>query len=148
MSELFRVQRLVEFADTDMAGIVHFSQFFRYMESAEHAYLRACGLSVMLEWEGEHLTFPRVAASCDYARPARFEDVLDVTVRVERIGRSSIAYAFEFFKGEAAIAKGGITCVCCRVGPGHALEGREVPATLRERLQSVPGQRGHEFRLK
>ena len=40
MADPFRTTRLVEFGDTDMAGIVHFANFFRYMESAEHAFLR------------------------------------------------------------------------------------------------------------
>src|SRR5213078_989612 len=46
MPAVFRTTRRVEFADTDMAGIVHFANFFRYMESAEHEFLRSHGLSV------------------------------------------------------------------------------------------------------
>src|ERR687885_609494 len=113
MGAAFRTSRLVEFGDTDMAGIVHFATFFRYMEAAEHAFLRARGLSVVMEWEGEPIGFPRVSAACDYLSPARFQDVLDVTVAVERLGRSSITYAFEFFKGEGAVARGRMTTVCC-----------------------------------
>jgi YbgC/YbaW family acyl-CoA thioester hydrolase len=84
----FVVRRAVEFCETDMAGILHFSNFFRFMEAAEHAYLRACGLNVIMTWQGETVTFPRVSASCDYVKPARFQDVLDIEVRVEKIGRS------------------------------------------------------------
>src|SRR4051812_43106379 len=62
----FHTFRLVEFADTDMAGIMHFSAFFRFMEAAEHALLRSLGLSVYSEINGEVVTFPRVAASCEY----------------------------------------------------------------------------------
>jgi YbgC/YbaW family acyl-CoA thioester hydrolase len=132
----FRTTRLVEFGDTDMAGIVHFANFFRYMEAAEHAYLRACGLSAVLEWEGEAISFPRVSASCDYLSPARFQDVLEITVGVERVGQSSVAYAFEFFKGPDLLARGRITAACCRVGPGHALAARPIPDALRTRLLS------------
>jgi YbgC/YbaW family acyl-CoA thioester hydrolase len=131
----FRTTRQVEFADTDMAGIVHFANFFRYMESAEHAFLRACGLEVDLLWGGEHVSFPRVAASCDYLKPARFPEVLDVTVAVQRLGRSSVTYGFEFFKGAEVLARGQITAVFCAVRPGHGLEPREIPPELRERLQ-------------
>jgi YbgC/YbaW family acyl-CoA thioester hydrolase len=138
MPGVFRVQRIVEFCDTDMAGIVHFANFFRYAEAAEHAFLRACGLSVSMEWEGEHVSFPRVAASCDYVCPARFEDVLDITVRVQRVGRSSVTFAFEFFKADEPLARGQITTVFCHVGEGHRLEGREIPASLRERLERGP----------
>ncbi|HCE02754.1 MAG TPA: acyl-CoA thioesterase, partial [Acidobacteria bacterium] len=45
MSE-FRLTRRVQFYETDSAGIVHFSVFFRYMEEAEHAMWRAAGLSI------------------------------------------------------------------------------------------------------
>jgi YbgC/YbaW family acyl-CoA thioester hydrolase len=134
----FRTTRVVEFGDTDMAGIVHFANFFRYMESAEHAFLRACGLSVVLEHEGEALSFPRVAASCDYLKPARFEDVLEVKVSVGRLGRSSVTYHFEFFKGGEPIARGQITAVCCRMRAGHGLEGREIPPAIRARLEAGP----------
>ena len=73
MAALFRTTRRVEFADTDMAGIVHFANFFRFMESAEVEFLRTRGLSVALTWEGEKIGFPRVSASCDYFHPARFD---------------------------------------------------------------------------
>src|SRR5262249_43324668 len=95
MAEVFTTRRPVEVVDTDMAGIVHFSNFFRFMETAEVEFLRARGLSVRLVWRGQHLGFPRVAAACDYLRPVTFEDVLDVAVRVESVGRSSVTYAFE-----------------------------------------------------
>src|SRR5215204_6774763 len=108
---MFRVQRRVEFADTDMAGIVHFANFFRYMEAAEHAYLRGCGLNVFTAWAGETVTFPRVSASCDYVAPVRFGDVLDVEVGIEKVGRTSVRYGFLFSHGGAEIARGQITAV-------------------------------------
>src|SRR5438309_7104155 len=92
----FRASRIVEFSETDMAGIVHFANFFRYMESAECAFLRSLGLGVKIHWEGQALGFPRVAASCDYLTPARFEDVLDVEVATTRIGEKSVTYGFDF----------------------------------------------------
>jgi YbgC/YbaW family acyl-CoA thioester hydrolase len=138
MSVPFRTTRLVEFGDTDMAGIVHFANFFRYMEAAECAFLRSRGLSVALQWEGEPVGFPRVAASCDYLRPAHFQDELEVTVAVRRLGRSSVSYAFEFFKGGEVVARGQITAVFCRVGPGRRPEAQEIPAALRALLEG-PG---------
>ncbi len=134
----FRTTRLVEFSDTDMAGIVHFANFFRFMEAAEHAYLRACGLSVIGSWEGQAITFPRVHADCDYLRPARFQDVLEIEVLLEKIGRASVHYAFVFRQAGEVIATGRITTVLCRIGPGHALEPFAVPESLRERLLAGP----------
>jgi YbgC/YbaW family acyl-CoA thioester hydrolase len=131
----FRVSRIVEFGETDMAGIVHFSNFFRYMESAECAFLRSLGLGVKLDWEGRTLGFPRVAASCDYQKPARFEDVLDVDVAVLNIGAKSVTYGFEFTRHGTPIAKGQVTSVCCRITREHQWESIVIPTSYRARLE-------------
>lgn len=131
-----RTTRRIEFSDTDMAGIVHFSNFFRFMEAAEVEFLRARGLSVKLDWEGQTIGFPRVSASCDYRKPARFEDVLDVLVTLDEIGRKSVTYAFEFSLKEELIACGQVTSVCCQVLPSNQLVSIEIPASYRSRLES------------
>lgn len=130
----FRTTRQVEFSDTDMAGIVHFAEFFRYMEAAEHAYLRACGLMVYHDWEGKRLTFPRVSASCDYLKPARFPEVLTIEVRVDHIGRTSVRYGFSFYREEQLLAKGQVTTVLCRVDEQGKLEPFAIPEPIRELL--------------
>jgi len=136
MTSPFRTTRRVEFADTDMAGIVHFSNFFRYMEAAEVEFLRSLGLSVVFQTpEGQRLGFPRRAASCDYQRPARFQDVLDIAVTVQNVGHKSVTYQFEFAKEGAVIALGQITAVCCRVVAEHQLESIEIPAAIRVLLE-------------
>ena len=82
MPSPFRTSRLVEFADTDMAGIMHFSSFFRYMEAAEHELLRNLGFSVYTEIDADVVSFPRIAAKCEFHSPARCEDVLDIAVTI------------------------------------------------------------------
>jgi YbgC/YbaW family acyl-CoA thioester hydrolase len=134
MSTAFRTTRRIEFADTDMAGIVHFANFFRFMEAAEVEFLRSRGLSVHMGWEGLTFGFPRVSASCDYLRPARFEDVLTVTVRIDNVGSKSVTYGFEFTLDSQVVAVGKITSVCCRVNPDHSFVSVEMPASLRAKL--------------
>lgn len=133
----FRTTRRVEFADTDMAGIVHFANFFRYMEAAEVEFLRSLGLSVTMPWQGQRVGFPRVSASCDYFRPARFEDVLEITVYILKIGRKAVTYQFEFFKDGEVIARGQTVGVCVRVIGDHQFEPVEIPAGIRERLEGA-----------
>jgi YbgC/YbaW family acyl-CoA thioester hydrolase len=130
----FHTTHRVEFHETDMAGIVHFSNFFRYMECAEGEFLRGRGLAFVLTWEGEELGFPRVSATCDYLEPARFNDVLDIAVTIDRLGEKSVTYAFEFTRNGEVLARGKVTSVCCRVGPDHALEAIAIPASYRQRL--------------
>jgi acyl-CoA thioester hydrolase len=131
MADAFHTTRRVEFVDTDMAGIVHFRNFFRWMESAEVEFLRSRGLSVKLPWEGQVLGFPRVSASCDYLRPARFQDVLDIAVHVEKVGRKSVTYGFEFTLEGTVIARGKVSSVCCRVGADQQIESVDIPPALR-----------------
>jgi 4-hydroxybenzoyl-CoA thioesterase/acyl-CoA thioester hydrolase len=135
MAATFETKRLVEFNDTDMAGIVHFSRYFNFMESAECELLRSLGLSVVMKWEGQKISFPRVGASCDFLSPAHFEDVLTIQVSVENVGRTSVTYGFKFFKDEVAVARGQMTSVCCRIMPGRAIESIEIPDGIRDRLE-------------
>jgi acyl-CoA thioester hydrolase len=115
MHPSFHVRRLVEFCETDAAGIAHFSAFFQYMEQAEHALLRHLGLSVKSQDAEGAISWPRVNAHCDYLAAVRFEDELDIAVSVKRLGTKSVCYAFEFTHGPTLVAKGEITAVCCRM---------------------------------
>src|SRR5205823_1609476 len=111
----FTTTRRVEFSDTDMAGIMHFSNFFRFMEAAETSYLRARGLSVSWRADGVKWGFPRVSVSCDFQKPARFEDVLTISVTVEKIGAKSVTYRFDFTNQNGEVlAVGRMTSVHCR----------------------------------
>ena len=137
MSEPFRTSRRVEFVDTDMAGIVHFSNFFRWMESAELDFLKSRGLSFKWEQDGQRLSVPRVSAQCDYVKPVRFDDTLEIAVRLEKVGRSSLTYGFEFSVRGELVARGRLSCVCCRMAPGGRLEAIEIPAALRALLTAA-----------
>ena len=132
----FQTTRRVEFGDTDMAGIMHFSNFFRFMEVAETDFLHARGLSVTWAENGVRYGFPRVSVGCDFARPARFEDVLTIAVSVEKVGTKSVSYRFDFTRGEDALATGRVTAVFCR-GTRHGhIEAVDIPDDLRAKLTS------------
>ena len=63
------------------------------------------------ERDGERLGFPRVSAACDYRRPVRFEDVVEITVVLARLGPKSVTYDFEFFCRGEQVANGRVTAV-------------------------------------
>ncbi|QDV22770.1 acyl-CoA thioesterase [Aureliella helgolandensis] len=136
MSQAYVTSRRVEFCETDAAGIVHFSWFMRYMEQAEHAFLRHLGTSVVTELEGGwHLSWPRVHVECDYQGVARFEDVLEISLSVLKLGRKSVTYGFEFSQaGGIPIATGKVVAVCCKVRVGSPLESTTIPAHLGDLL--------------
>jgi acyl-CoA thioester hydrolase len=135
MSTPFTTTRRVEFGDTDMAGIMHFANFFRFMEAAETEFLRSRGLTVSWVADGVKHGFPRVAVSCEYSRPALFEDLLAIGVTVERVGRKSVTYRFDFSCQGSPVAVGRITAVYC-VGSGPGLESHDIPPDLRALIEA------------
>ncbi|MGD9634136.1 MAG: acyl-CoA thioesterase [Pirellulales bacterium] len=139
MSTPFYTSRLVEFADTDMAGIIHFSAYFRYMESAEHELLRSLGYSVYSEIDGVPVSFPRVAASCEFDSPSRCEDMLDIAVTVRHVGNTSVTYGFDFSTGGRDVAHGTMTSVCCKVEHGKPPESMPIPDSLAKELKLLAG---------
>ncbi len=130
----FRYARRVQFAETDLAGIVHFSFYFRYMEEAEHALWRAAGLSIAAR--DAVVGWPRVAAAFDYKSPLRFEDEFDVHVRIGAVSRRTIEYSFVIRREGTVIGNGSLRAACVTVGPG-GMTSVELPAGLVDRLRTV-----------
>jgi YbgC/YbaW family acyl-CoA thioester hydrolase len=135
VSALFLYRRRVQFAETDMAGIVHFSRYFRFMEEAEHALWRAAGFSIAPA-DPQH-GWPRVAAAFDYKRPLRFEDEFIVLVRINAVSRRTIRYGFELRRDDAVIGHGTITVACVTVNVEGAMASVDLPEGLVERLRAV-----------
>ena len=127
MSQSFQRTRRVEFRDTDMAGIVHFSVFFAYMEETEHEFLRSLGMGVIYEVDGQTISWPRVRAECNYRNAIRFEEEIDIEIRVQRIGTKSVTYAFQFSRDGAPVADGITTVVCCNYDHQLAAKPESVP---------------------
>ncbi len=141
-SSVYVATRRVEFRDTDAAGIVHFSRFFTLMEESEHELLRHLGMSVMQPDGDGKITWPRVSAKCDYRGSVRFEDEVQIEVRIERIGEKSVTYGFRFLHEGQPIAEGSLVAVCCRMLPGQPLTSIPIPAEIRAKLEAYQRQCG------
>ena len=135
----------VEFSETDMAGIGHFSNFFRWMEMTEHAFLRSLGASVhgqlSSEQGGASYGFARVHAECDYRRPVRFEDVLRIELRVEAKSSKSLEYGFAFSlpEGEdpSPLANGRMKVVCVSFDSTGGLCASDLPLPIADLVQAA-----------
>jgi acyl-CoA thioester hydrolase len=142
MAYEFRCNRRVEFAETDMAGIVHFSNFFRYMETAEHEFLRWLGLSVHTEIDGRLVSWPRVRAECSYRAPVRFDDELEIRLMVREKRERSITYDFRFWKGgRKPVAHGSMTVVCVAIDPRTGeMSSIAIPSCIDEKIEAAPAE--------
>lgn len=137
MNAPFRITKRVEFRETDAAGIVHFTEFFGYMEEAEHAMLRQLGIKVMTADPDGTISWPRVSAHCDFRAPVRFDEELDVLVCVEELGEKSVTYGIRFLHGENLIAEGYMVAACCRVAADEKPISIPIPNEMAEKLATM-----------
>ena len=132
----FVTSRRVEFVDTDMAGIVHFTNFFRYMEQAEAEFFRSYGftLAERPNTAGVAEGWPRVSATCSFKSPAYHNEVLEIRIFVRRRGFKSLTLGYEFHRGSTLIATGQIKTAYCRFTVGQPIQSLEIPAKFDEML--------------
>ena len=135
------IRRRVEFSETDMAGIVHYSNFFRYMEAAEHEFFRTLGFSVVTRQVDPPVGWPRVRAECDYKQPLRFEDEFEVHMLVSEKKSKSLSYQFRIRKmdTQVEVARGSLTVVCV-THQGGALKATTIPKEIADKIEVAPGE--------
>ncbi|MDX1563750.1 MAG: thioesterase family protein [Phycisphaeraceae bacterium] len=141
------VRRRVAFSEVDAGGIVHFTNLYRYAEDAEHDFLRQVGLSVVTEDGPRLLGWPRVATSCDFFSPLRFEDWFQTHLLVKKIGRRSITYLYEIRKLDdhqaptELIAQGQTTAVCVEgIGSG-GIRSVDIPEVVTSKIKQAPEEK-------
>lgn len=134
----FTHKRLVQFSETDLAGVMHFSNYFRIMEETEHAFWRTMGHGVHAEHEGRTVSWPRVATSCSFASPVRFEDELAITVSIANIGTRSLTMQYEFSCNGQRVATGEMKTVCCEMAH-NKFKAIDIPDSIRALLKKQTG---------
>jgi acyl-CoA thioester hydrolase len=127
----------VEFAETDAAGMVHFSVFFRYMEEAEHAVWRAAGMDIFASRETN--SWPRISAHFDFKTPLRFQDEFVVQTEMASVTRSTIQWAHVLTRGDVVIGTGTVTAVYVKKLPDGTIKSTDIPDEIISRLRSVRG---------
>jgi YbgC/YbaW family acyl-CoA thioester hydrolase len=141
----YHYQRRVEFGDTDLAGIIHFSNYFRYMEAAEHAFYLSLGFSVHALLRGQLVTWPRVKAECSYSKPLHFEDLVHIQLLVAEKRRKAIRYLF-IFRVEregvlVEVARGSVTVVCVSRDPEtNAFRSMRIPEEIDSIVEVAPAE--------
>jgi YbgC/YbaW family acyl-CoA thioester hydrolase len=139
----YTIVRNVEFCETDMAGIMHFANFFRFMEAAEQAFFRSLGLSIHTT-HPEPVGWPRVHAECDFRYPLRFEDSVEVRLLVREKREKSLVYSFVFRKlneqPEREVARGVLAVACVKRDSTGKLTGVPIPKAIADRIDVAPAE--------
>jgi YbgC/YbaW family acyl-CoA thioester hydrolase len=130
----FHYRRFVAWQDTDAAGIIHFTNYFRYMEEAETQFQLSLG-GEFLEAVRQGIYCLRVSVSCDFLKPVTFGDEIDIHLWVRKKGRSSIGYEMSFRHN--GVAHGRLTAACVR-NDGGTMKSVPIPSALDQALQVAP----------
>src|SRR5437879_4480405 len=142
MAYEFKAVRSVEFHETDMAGIVHYSNFFRYMETAEHGFFRSLGFSIATDKTDPPIGWPRVHAECDYLQPLRFEDEVEIHMLVSEMKSKALSYVFRFRKLNASppleVAHGKLTVVCVTHAADGKMKATPIPKVIADNIEVAP----------
>jgi YbgC/YbaW family acyl-CoA thioester hydrolase len=131
-----KVIHRVEFADTDMAGIIHFSSYFRYLEVTEHAFFRSLGLSIMGDPE---VGWPRVHVECDFSYPLRFEEEVEAHLWVREKKEKALTYDCTFRRVRpepiVEVARGSLTVVCVAKDASGQMRAVSIPEYIAGRIE-------------
>jgi acyl-CoA thioester hydrolase len=124
----------VGFSDTDAQGIVYYGRYLPYFDLARVEYHRHLG---MMRVDTEH-EFVMRASDIEYLAPARFDDLLEVFIRVSRIGRTSVTYEMAAYLVETdeLLVTAHQTLVLVDL---DARKAAPVPDVLREKVRAFEG---------
>jgi len=137
-STVFKTSFRVSWADTDAAQVVHFFNYFKFFEKVEEEFYRHLGFGID-EAANKGIWFPRVEAFCQFKRPARFNDLLEVELTIEELKEKSVKFGFKIFNKESAVllADGHVVIVAADRQTGKATQ---IPKEFVEKLKTFRNQ--------
>jgi len=125
-------RRSIRFAETDAAGVAHFSRLLVIIEEAVHDFFQSRGLPIL----DAATAWPVVSIHADYSAGCRFQDEITVALSVDMIGTSSLGFSFTAAKANGTACFGG-KATLCHIDPAlHAPA--PIPAKTRNALGTGP----------
>lgn len=111
MNRIFRFPVRVYYEDTDAGGVVYHANYLRFMERARSEWLTHLGLEHAGLASDHQLLFVVRSVQCDYLRPARLADRLEVDLRIARMRRSSLVFVQHVMRGDECLCRGEVVVV-------------------------------------
>lgn len=123
----------VYYEDTDAGGVVYYANYLRFLERARTEWLRAAGFEQPQLLRDFDVIFVVRALTIEYLRPARFNDLLSVTVSPLHFGRSVLDLA-QTIERDALLVTARVKIACVQAS---TFRPTGIPAVLRNRLESL-----------
>jgi acyl-CoA thioester hydrolase len=129
----------VYYEDTDAGGIVFYANYLKFFERARTEWLRACGIDQRKLAEETGALFVVRSTALDYRAPARLDDMLRIVSRIEKLGRASVDFAQEAWRGDTLLATGTIRVGCV---DSKSMKPAAIPPPVHAALRHGPDSTG------
>ncbi|MEW5707883.1 MAG: tol-pal system-associated acyl-CoA thioesterase [Pseudomonadota bacterium] len=121
----------VYYQDTDAGGVVYHSRYLDFLERARYEWLREAGFGLRELAERLKIVFVVRSLSIEFRRPARLDDLLHVTVRLEQVGRSRVPVTQEVKRDHEILAEAMVELACV---DARTLKPASLPPELRRAI--------------
>jgi acyl-CoA thioester hydrolase len=126
-SSAFRFPIRIYWEDTDAGGVVFYANYLKFFERARTEWLRAAGVQQQALRDETGLMFVVADVQMRYLAPARLDDLLEVSVRVNEMGAASMVLEQQAWRGDTLLAQGRIRIGCVQ---SETLKPRRIPASV------------------
>ena len=134
----FRWPQRVYYEDTDTGGVVYYANYLKFFERARSEWLRSAGIAQQVLTEQEHVMFVVKNAAIDYHLPAKLDDQLEISVRVEKLGKASVNFYQEAWRqtedARDLLCHGRIRVGCVHTG---SLRPISIPSAVLEKIDHL-----------
>ena len=131
---VFTLPVRVYFEDTDAGGVVYYANYLKYLERCRTEWLRSDGHQQGELLRDASIAFVVRSISVDYLKPARLDDLLSVSMEVERITRAQIFFRQSIRRGDEELLTAQVQVVC--VNPAQ-MKIVSIPTLLRTQLEAI-----------
>jgi acyl-CoA thioester hydrolase len=134
MPSVFTWAVRVYYEDTDAGGIVFYANYLKFFERARTEWLRAAGIGQQELLEREAAVFVVKNVNLDYRLPARLDDEITLTLTVEKLGRASVQFAQEAWRGDQLLTTASVKVGCVDAA---TMRPRSLPDATAAKMRSA-----------
>jgi acyl-CoA thioester hydrolase len=133
MPSVFTWTVRVYYEDTDAGGIVYYANYLKFFERARTEWLRSLGIHQQALLGEENAAFVVRSAAVEYLSSARLDDELTLTLTVEKLGRASVQFAQQAWRGETLLSTANVKVGCV---DAENMRPRSLPASTAVRMRA------------
>ncbi|MBQ5942298.1 MULTISPECIES: tol-pal system-associated acyl-CoA thioesterase [unclassified Massilia] len=124
----------VYYEDTDAGGIVFYANYLKFFERARTEWLRATGIQQQALLDADGTAFVVKSASLDYHAPARLDDELTIRTIVDKLGRASVQFVQQAWRGDTLLTSASVKVGCVDLA---TMRPRSLPDDVADKMRGA-----------